>query len=176
MIDVATRTVTAAVLRPSTKSVDASVLLARTVTPELMRPGWVEALKMSRSVLPHRRLLTLDERLEHAAAKPVIVPETIVCDHGMVFVSHNFRASCRFLEIDFQPTHKGSPFQKGHIEKMLDSVAGMFAQFLPGYTGRNTDRRGRHPERENLWSLPELQELLDEWIVAKFTDRELCCS
>ncbi|MGH3815208.1 MAG: integrase, partial [Pseudonocardiaceae bacterium] len=34
MIDVATRTVTAAVLRPTTKSVDASVLLARTVTPE----------------------------------------------------------------------------------------------------------------------------------------------
>ncbi|MFI5705310.1 integrase [Streptomyces xanthochromogenes] len=74
MIDVATRTLSAAVLRPTTKSVDASVLLARTVTPELMRPGWVEALKMSRSVLPHRRLLTLDERLEHAAAKPVIVP------------------------------------------------------------------------------------------------------
>ncbi|WUD05985.1 hypothetical protein OG586_06965 [Streptomyces murinus] len=75
MVDVATRTVTAAVLRPTTKSVGASVLLARTVTPELMRPGWVEALKMSRSVLPHRRLLALDERLEHAAARPVIVPE-----------------------------------------------------------------------------------------------------
>ncbi|MFF1650894.1 Mu transposase C-terminal domain-containing protein [Streptomyces sp. NPDC058240] len=171
MIDVASRTLTAAVLRPTTKSVDASVLLARTVTPELMRPGWVDALKMSRSVLPHRRLLTIDERLEHAAAKPVIVPEMIVCDHGKVFVSHNFRASCRFLEIDFQPTHKGSPFEKGHIEKMLGSVATMFAQFLPGYTGRNTDHRGRHPEEENLWSLPELQDLLDEWIVAKWQNR-----
>lgn len=51
---------------------------------------------MSRSVLPHRRLLALDERLEQAAARPVIVPETIVCDHGKVFISHNFRASCRF--------------------------------------------------------------------------------
>ena len=48
MIDVATRTVTAAVLRPTTKSVDASVLLARTVTPEPMRPGWPEAHAMSR--------------------------------------------------------------------------------------------------------------------------------
>ncbi|MDH6629949.1 putative transposase [Streptomyces sp. LBL] len=171
MIDVASRTLTAAVLRPTTKSVDASVLLARTVTPELMRPGWIDALKMSRSVLPHRRLLTIDERLDHAAAKPVIVPEMIVCDHGKVFVSHNFRASCRFLEIDFQPTHKGSPFEKGHIEKMLGSVATMFAQFLPGYTGRNTDHRGRHPEEENLWSLPELQDLLDEWIVAKWQNR-----
>ncbi|MER6050691.1 TnsA-like heteromeric transposase endonuclease subunit [Streptomyces sp. NPDC001793] len=172
MIDVATRTVTAAVLRPSTKSVDASVLLARTVTPELMRPGWVDALRMSRSVLPYRRLLDIDERLEHAGAKPVIVPEMIVCDHGMVFISRNFKASCRFLEIDFQPTHKASPFQKGHVEKMLDSVGTVFAQFVAGYTGRSTDHRGRNLDKRPLWSLPELQELLDEWLVATWQNRE----
>ncbi|MYW98703.1 MULTISPECIES: Mu transposase C-terminal domain-containing protein [unclassified Streptomyces] len=172
MIDVATRTVTAAVLRPTTKSVDASVLLARTVTPELMRPGWVDALRMSRSVLPHRRLLTLDERFEHAAARPVIVPEMIVCDHGKAFISRNFLAACRFLEIDVQPAHKGSPFEKGHIERMLASVGTLFTQFLPGYTGRNVDRRGRHLEKEPLWSLLELQDLLDEWIVAKWQNRE----
>ena len=67
MTDVATRTVTAAVLRPTTKAADAPVLPARTVTPEPMRPGWVDALRMSRSVLPHQRLLSIDERLEHAA-------------------------------------------------------------------------------------------------------------
>ncbi|WP_031223477.1 Mu transposase C-terminal domain-containing protein [Streptomyces roseochromogenus] len=172
MVDVATRTVTAAVLRPTTKSVDASVLLARTVTPELMRRGWVDALRMSRSVLPYRRLLDIDERLEHAAAKPVIVPEMIVCDHGKAFISRNFRASCRFLEIDFQPTHKAAPFQKGHVEKMLDSVGTLFAQFVAGYTGRSTDHRGRHLEKQPLWSLPELQELLDEWLVAKWQNRE----
>ncbi|WP_435885779.1 Mu transposase C-terminal domain-containing protein [Streptomyces erythrochromogenes] len=171
MIDVATRTLTAAVLRPTTKSVDASVLLARTVTPEPMRPGWADALAMSRSVLPHRRLLQLDERLAHAAARPVIVPETIVCDHGKVFISRNFQSSCRFLQIEFQPTHKGSPFEKGHIEKMLGSVATLFAQFVAGYTGRSTDHRGRHLERERLWSLLELQELLDEWIVAAWQNR-----
>jgi len=37
---------------------------------------------MSRSVLPHRRLAGIDERLEHAAARPVIVPETIVLDYA----------------------------------------------------------------------------------------------
>lgn len=31
-------------LRPATKSVDASVLLARTITPEPMRPGWKLAM------------------------------------------------------------------------------------------------------------------------------------
>ncbi|KND32794.1 integrase [Streptomyces acidiscabies] len=172
MVDVATRTVPAAVLRPTTKSVDASVLLARTLTPEVMRPGWVDALRMSRSVLPYRRLLDTDERLEHAAAKPVIVPEMIVCDHGKVFISRNFKASCRFLEIDFQPTHKASPFQKGHVEKMLDSVGTLFAQFVAGYTGRSADHRGRNLDKQPLWSLPELQELLDEWLVATWQNRE----
>jgi putative transposase len=67
MIDLATRTITAAMLRPSTKAVDAALLLARTLNPEPMRRGWPDALRMSRSVLPHRRLAGEDERLRHAA-------------------------------------------------------------------------------------------------------------
>lgn len=82
MVDVATRTIAAAVLRPTTRSVDASLLLAKALTPEPMRPSWPDALAMSRSVLTHRRLVAIDERLAHAAARPVIVPETVVCDHG----------------------------------------------------------------------------------------------
>jgi hypothetical protein len=97
MIDVATRTVPAAVLRPSARSVDASVLLARALTPEPMRPGWPASLAMAHSALPYERLLSIDERLRHAAARPVITPDTIVIDHGSVFVSDNFRSSCRHL-------------------------------------------------------------------------------
>ncbi|MFG2232755.1 Mu transposase C-terminal domain-containing protein [Streptomyces sp. NPDC048723] len=171
MVDIATRSITAAVLRPSTKAADASALLARSVTPEAMRPGWAEALQMSRSALPHRRLLSVDKRLEHAAARPVIVPETIVCDHGSVFISHAFRASCRYLGINLQPAHKATPTDKGTIEKTLGSVATLFAQFVAGYTGSTTDRRGRGLEEGPLWSLPELQSLLDEWIIACWQTR-----
>jgi hypothetical protein len=171
LIDVATRTVTAAVLRPTTKSVDACLLLARTVTPEPMRPGWSEALRMSRSVLPHRHMLTLDERLRHAAARPVIVPETIVCDRGNVFVSHNFRVSCALLGIDFQPAHPGSPAEKAHIEKMMSTVGTLFCQYVSGYLGSSVERRGRGAEAEPLWSMLELQELLDEWLIAGWQNR-----
>ncbi|GAA3476058.1 hypothetical protein GCM10018966_005850 [Streptomyces yanii] len=80
-------------LRPTTKAADASALVARSVTPETMSPGWSEALRMSRSVLPHRRLLALDERLEHAAARPEVVPETIVCDHGKAFIQRRIRTA-----------------------------------------------------------------------------------
>ena len=112
IIDVATRTVTAAVLRPTTKSVDASVLLARTVTPEPMRPGWPEAMRMAASALPFRRMLAIDERLEHAAARPVIIPQVIVVDHGKVFVSESFRASCAFLGVSLQPARKATGTDK----------------------------------------------------------------
>ncbi|WP_232788754.1 hypothetical protein [Streptomyces odonnellii] len=53
LVDVATRSVTAAVLRPTTKSVDAALLLARSVTPAPMPPGRSEALRLERSVLPY---------------------------------------------------------------------------------------------------------------------------
>lgn len=171
MIDVATRVVPAAVLRPTTRSVDASALLARAVTPEPMRPGWTGALKMAHSVLPYERLLSIDERLEHAAAKPVIIPDTIVIDHGSVFVSHNFRASCRHLGITIQPAHLASGAEKPHIERYFNTVGSLFCQFVSGYAGRNPDRRGRHIEGQPLWSMLELQELLDEWLVAFWLNR-----
>jgi transposase InsO family protein len=171
MIDVATRVVPAAVLRPTTRSVDASVLLARALTPEPVRPGWPQALKMAYSILPYERLLSVDARLEHAAARPVIVPDTIVIDHGSVFVSAAFRSACRHLGISIQPTHLGSGSEKGHIERYFGSVASLFCQFASGYAGRNPDRRGRHVEDQPLWSMSELQELLDEWLVSVWMNR-----
>ena len=165
LIDVATRVVPAAVLRPTTKAVDASVLLARALTPEPVRPGWPEALKMAHSVLPYERLLAIDERLEHAAARPVIVPDTIVIDHGSVFVSAAFRSACRHLGISVQPAHLGSGAEKGHIERHFGTVASRFSQFASGYLGRSADRRGRHVEDQPLWSMAELQDLLDEWLL-----------
>ena len=171
MIDVATRTVPAAVLRPSTRSVDASVLLARALTPEPMRPGWPASLAMAHSALPYERLLSIDERLRHAAARPVIVPDTIVIDHGSVFVSGNFRSSCRHLGISIQPAHLATGSDKPHIERMFSSLATLFCQFAAGYLGRSADRRGRGVDGQRLWSLMQMQDLLDEWLIAVWQNR-----
>ena len=171
MIDVATRTVPAAVLRPSTRSVDASVLLARALTPEPMRPGWPASLAMAHSALPYDRLLGIDERLRHAAARPVIVPDTIVIDHGSVFVSDNFRSSCRHLGISIQPAHLATGSDKPHIERMFSSLATLFCQFASGYVGRSADRRGRGVDGQPLWSLMQMQDLLDEWLVSVWQNR-----
>jgi hypothetical protein len=144
------------------RAVDAALLLARAMTPEAIRPGWADALRMPRSVLPHASLMALDERLANAAAVPVITPETIVCDRGKAYISDTFRSACQSLGISFQPAHPDTPTDKPHVERTLESVASMFVQHLPGHKGRSTEHRGTDPATEAVWTIHQLQELLQE--------------
>jgi hypothetical protein len=172
VVDVATRSICAALLRPAgTKGVDAAVLLARMLVPELVRPGWDAALAMSASPLPFERMLTTDTRLEQAAARPVICPETIVIDHGKVFVSSTFTAACSTLGISVQPSRIRTPTDKAIVERTFGSINSLFCQYVAGYTGSDVTRRGLDPESEAVWTLPQLQELLDEWTVAGWQSR-----
>ncbi|MFI0901600.1 transposase [Streptomyces sp. NPDC020983] len=171
-LDVATRTIAAAVLRPAgTRTVDAALLLALMATPLSMRPGWDEALAMRRSVIPFERLVTLDARLEHAAARPVIMPEMIVVDQGRVFVSTSFVAACGSLGISFQPVPPANGPAKGGVERTFESINTQFCQYVAGYTGSNVTQRGSSVADEACWTLPQLQDLLDEWIVAGWQHR-----
>lgn len=165
-IDIATRTLGAAILRPvGAKAVDAAVLLAKMMVPEPMRPGWDQALAMSASRIPFRRLATVDERIELAAARPVIIPDTVVIDHGRVFLSEVFLRAAGTLGISVQPAHQLTPTDKANIERTFGSVNTLFCQHVAGYTGRDVTRRGSGGDQE-LWSLADLQELLDEWVIA----------
>ncbi|WP_199036732.1 Mu transposase C-terminal domain-containing protein [Glycomyces salinus] len=171
ILDWATRSIPAALLRPSTRAADAAVLLAHALTPEPMRPGWAEALQLSRSVLPYRQLIDIEQRLADAAARPVIVPETIVVDHGKVYRSRAFDNACRAWGINVQPTHKGSPWEKGGVERSFDALNTLFAQYVAGFVGRSVERRGTGAATQPVWSMPQLQALLDEWIVAVWQNR-----
>jgi hypothetical protein len=45
----------------------------------------------------------------------VIVPETIVCDHGKAYLSATFRAACRSLGISLAPAHPHTPTDKPQV-------------------------------------------------------------
>jgi transposase InsO family protein len=169
-VDIATRSIAAAVLRPAgTKAVDAALLMAKMLVPEPMRPGWPAALRMSASRMPHARLTDVDTRLELAAARPVIVPDTIVIDHGKVFVSDTFLRACDRLGISVQYARKGTPTDKAIVEATFDAINTLFCQYVAGYTGSNTTLRGA--DVQAVWTVPELQDLLDEWIIAGWQQR-----
>ncbi|GAA1309225.1 Mu transposase C-terminal domain-containing protein [Saccharothrix xinjiangensis] len=169
-VDVATRTICAAVLRPvGTKAVDAALLLARMLVPEPMRPGWSPALGMAGSVLPHERLLAVDARMREAAARPVIVPDQVVIDHGRVFVSETFSRACERLGISIQPARKGTPTDKSVVEATFDAIKTLFAQHVAGFKGSDPTLRGR--DVAAVWTVGELQDLLDEWLIVGWQHR-----
>ena len=57
------------------------------------------------------------------------------------------------------------------VERTLGSVSTLFAQYVTGYAGRSVEHRGKDAKAGAVWSMAELQALLDEWIVVRFTDR-----
>jgi hypothetical protein len=105
------------------------------VTPETMRHGWSEAVSMAASALPYQAMRSIDPRLQNAAAKPIIMPETVVCDHGKAYISHTFKNACRSLGISFQPAHPDTPTNKPVVARTLQSVGTLFAQYVTGYLG-----------------------------------------
>jgi putative transposase len=49
---------------------------------------------------------------------------------------------------------------KAIVEATFSAINTLWCQHLAGYTGRDTTRRGRRPEAEAAWTIPELQDLL----------------
>lgn len=171
-LDVATRTPLAAILRPiATKSVDAAVLLARAMTPLPMQPGWDASLAFSRSVLPQGMVQADEEVKASIAAKPVIVPEAITIDRGKVFVGSTFMNACERLQISVTKASPRTPTDKPHIERAFASINSGFTQYLAGYVGTNVVRRGKDVEGDARWTLHEVQNLLDLWLVAVWQNR-----
>lgn len=130
MIDLATRTLCAAVLFPeATAGIDvAAQVLARSLAPLPMQPGWSREMALSRSVLP-AGMIEPDATLhDHIAARPLIYPETITIDRGKVFTGSVFQMACERLQISVIPAPPGTPTAKPHIERQFKSVQDGFVQ------------------------------------------------
>ncbi|OMH28183.1 integrase [Tersicoccus phoenicis] len=170
MIDVATMTPTAAMLFPeATKGIDvAALVLARSLTPLPMQPGWNEELALSRSVLP-AGMIEPDETLRAGiAARPLIYPETITIDRGRVYTGSVFQMACERLQISVIPAPPGTPTAKPHIERQFGAVHDGLIQYLRGYVGRSVSRRGEDPSKEAYWTISQVQSLLDQWLVQEW--------
>ncbi|CAM2812078.1 transposase family protein [Streptomyces albus] len=188
-VDVATRSIIAAVVRPktprrrrrgaqarpglisaqrstgrATKAVDASLLLAQALVPAPMRPGFSPLAHASASHLPYDELAAADERFAQAAGRPVIVPDLIVIDHGTVFAGRTFFDACAYLGISVRPARRRTPTDKAIVERTFASVKSMFSQWVNTYTGHDFTRRAAAVDGQRLWTLAQLDDLLQEWI------------
>ncbi|MFJ7593430.1 Mu transposase C-terminal domain-containing protein [Streptomyces sp. NPDC097617] len=178
-IDVASRSIIGAMIVPKvpgrgprgrrlggrgTRSFDAVLMLAQALAPMPGRPGWSPSALAERSEMPYADLVACDPRMAGAAARPVIRPRMIVVDHGKIFNSEHFDDVCRLLGINVRPARTRTATDKAVIESTFGAVKKRFSQYVAGYTGSDLARRGKHVAEGPLWSLNELQDLLDEWI------------
>jgi transposase InsO family protein len=168
-LDVATRSILAwRITVEGTQAVDIGLLLADMMAPEPMRLGWPDALKYAMMQLPVGRLLDIDARLAHAAARPVVYPETLVFDHGKPYQADAFKRACHRFGINRQDARKLQPTDKAQIERYFGTVAQQFSQHVAGYKGNDVAHRGRDIEKVARWTVTELEEFFAEYVVAVY--------
>lgn len=175
MIDVATRSILAAVLRPvSTKSIDLVIVLARALVPYGRRPEGARETRKLISTAWAEDALVDQERYERLRlAQPFIFPETITTDNGKPFLSQHFRAVCSALGISLTKAAPHTPTDKAHVERAFASISSLFLQHVKGYVGRSVEHRGRNVETRSaeLLTLAQMQELLEDWVAVEWQNR-----
>ncbi|WP_326763239.1 integrase (plasmid) [Streptomyces sp. NBC_01591] len=183
-IDVATRSIVGSLLVPkrtgrtggtgrwtagrATRSFDTMQVVAQTTAPLPARPGWAPETFMEGSDLPFEDLLAADPRFAGAAARPVIKPETLVIDHGSPFISADFTRACHCMGIEVREARLRTAVDKAIVERAMLAVKTGFSQYLASYTHHRLDLRGKRVRKQPLWTIPQLQELFEQWVVLRW--------
>lgn len=169
-IDVATSTIGATLLRgKAAKSVDiGAVLLTRMLTRIESQPWWNEAISLAERLFDQGDDSIRSSLQEAAARTPLIVPESVTIDRGKVFVGTVFTAACERLEISQTRANPRQATDKPHVEGGFKRIREGFIQYLSGYSGGNVLDRGQDPSAEALWTLGEVQLLLDLWVITQW--------
>jgi hypothetical protein len=79
--------------------------------------------------------------------------------------------ACAALGISVQPSRPYTGSDDSMIERTFGSMNTLFCQHVAGYAGRDTTRRGPGAAEEAIWTVAQLQELFDEWVVACWQSR-----
>lgn len=161
------RCVTGLRLTPvSTKSIDAAAVLYETFRPRPAGRDWpAEAMwpprGIPRSVLVEQDVLDTNSVL---AATPAVVPDTLIVDHGKIYVSAHLNSVCQRMGISIQPARLRQPRDKGPVERFFSTLRVGLLQELPGYKGQDIFARGVSPEQDAWFYLDELEAIIREWI------------
>jgi transposase InsO family protein len=169
-----TRCVTGIRVTPvSTKSVDAAAVLYQAYRPRPPGRDWPSHAVWPAHGVPRSVLVDVDavEGPMVGAASPAIVPETIVIDHGKIYVSEHLTSVCQRMGISIQPARLRTGRDKGPVERFFRTIREDLLQALPGYKGPDVHSRGLDPESEAFFYLDELEAIIREWVAVVYHHR-----
>ncbi|MFH9944088.1 hypothetical protein ACH4OT_32790 [Streptomyces murinus] len=92
---------------------------------------------------------------------PTVAAETIIYDHGKVYLSNHIQSVCAKLDISLQPARPKTPTDKPIERWFLTLNQGVLAA-LPGYKGSDVHSRGEKVENEAFFFIDELEAIIRE--------------
>ena len=172
MVDNATRSIPAAVLRPTTKAVDASLLLARALTlNRCVRDGLMRC-RMSRSALPHHSMTDVDKTFgrccgaagDRPGDRSSAITAKRICPRRFGKRAARWASICSRPIRTARRTNRRS---NAHCSRWAPCSHSTWpGMWFPRWNGE-----ARNAEQDAVWSMVELQALLDEWIIAVWQNR-----
>jgi transposase InsO family protein len=157
----------------STKAVDAATVLYQAFRPRPASPDWPAHAVWPEHGIPRTVLLDPEAIKGPIAgtASPPLVPETIVVDHGKIYVGDHLTSVCRRMGISIQPARLRTGRDKGPIERFFRTLREDLLQALPGYKGPDVHSRGADPQGEAFFFLHELEAIIREWSAVVYHHR-----
>ncbi|MER6112829.1 integrase [Streptomyces hirsutus] len=163
-MDLYSRCITGLRLTPvSTKAVDVAAVLFETVRtrPELLPGRNLPRLGVpSTVVVPAEKLVDAEGR----PLLPSVAAETVVYDHGKIYLSNHVRSVCSRFEISLQPARPMTPTDKALIERWFKTLNQGLLAALPGYKGPDVHSRGQSVEDFAFFFIDELEMIIREWV------------
>ncbi|EDY51753.1 hypothetical protein [Streptomyces clavuligerus] len=164
-MDLYSKVITGLRLTPvSTKSTDVAGVLFETIRPrEVPSGGTGEPLPYCG--VPSTVVFDA-EKLVDAHGQPLlpaVAAETIVYDHGKIYVSNHIASVSAKLGLSLQPARPHTPTDKP-VERWFKTLNQGLLAALPGYKGPDVHSRGEKVEEEAYFFLDELEMIIREWI------------
>lgn len=158
----------------STKAVDAATVLFRTLRPKPASERWPAYAVWPEHGLPREVLIDPDQfdRTGKRTTGPAVNPETIITDHGKIYVSEHLNSVCQRLGISIQPAHVRTGREKGPLERFFGTVREGLLQYLPGYKGPDVNARGLDVETHACLYIDQLEAIFAEWVATVYHHRK----
>ena len=155
----------------STKAVDAAAMMFQVYRPPPAPASWPDYAVWPHHGIPRAVLIDPDQLVTtpgKAASGPSLTPETIVVDHGKIYVSEHLNSVCQRLGISIQPARIREGRDKGPLERFFRTVREGLLQYLPGYKGPDINSRGLDVEGHAFFYIDQLEAIVREWIAAVY--------
>jgi transposase InsO family protein len=102
---------------------------------------------------------------------PGTAVDTIVIDHGKMYMAEHIRTLCEQLGISIQPAGVLKPTDKPALERWFRTLREDLLAALPGYKGPDVYSRGANVEQAAFYFIDELEAIIRDWTVTRYHER-----